>query len=83
MLVDSIAAVTDEDEHLDDLIEPLSENEAGVIGNGAIKNIPSSVPGPRMAILSNSIEESAGILQQTADSVCYRFYPKCEVVTPS
>lgn len=83
MLVDAIAAVMDEYEDLDELIEPLPENEAGVIGNGVIKNIPSTVPGPRMTLLSSSIEESAGILQQTADSVCYRFYPKCEVLTPT
>jgi hypothetical protein len=83
MLVDAVSAVMDDNEEIDELIEPLHETEAGVIGNGVIKNIPSSVPGPRMALLSNSIEESAGILQQTADSVCYRFYPKCEVVTPS
>lgn len=81
MLVDAIANVMDDFEDLDDLIEPLSESQDGFIGNGVIKSIPSSVPGPRTALLSNSMEQSAAILQQTADSVCYRFYPKCEVLS--
>ncbi len=81
MLVDAIASVMEESEDMDDLIEPLPESEDGFLGNGVIKIIPPSVPGARTALLSKSIVESAAILQETADSVCYRFYPKCEVLT--
>lgn len=83
MLVTAVATVMEESEDLDDLIEPLSESSDGFIGNRIIKGIPSSVPGPRAALLFSSLQESATVLQQTADSVCYRFYPKCEVLTPT
>jgi hypothetical protein len=81
MLVTAVALVMEESEKLDDLIEPLSESKDGFVGNRVIKNIPSSLPGPRSALLTDSLQESSTLLQQTADSVCYRFYPRCEVLT--
>ena len=80
MLITAVATVMEESEDLDDLIAPLSESQDGFIGNRVIKSIPSTVPGPRTSLLSTSLQESATLLQQTADSVCYRFYPKCEVL---
>lgn len=81
-LIQAIAVVLDDSsESLDDLIEPMEEHASGALGEQRpIKCLPSSVPGSRIEILSNSIQESTETLQQTADSVCYRFYPKCEVV---
>lgn len=81
MLVNAVAAVMDESEDLDDLIEPIPQTTDGFIGNRVMKSIPASVPGPRTAILFNYLQEYAALLQETADSVCYRFYPKCEVLT--
>jgi hypothetical protein len=81
-LIQAIAIVLDDSsESLDDLIEPMKEHISGALGEQRpIKCLPSSVPGSRIEILTNSIQESLETLQQTADSVCYRFYPKCEVV---
>lgn len=82
-LIQVIATVMDDaTESLDDLIEPMKEHANGALGKQlSIKCLPSSVPGSRIEILTNSLHESTELLQQTADSVCYRFYPKCEVVS--
>jgi hypothetical protein len=81
-LIQAISIVLDDaSESLDDLIEPMEEQASGALGEQRpIKCLPSSVPGSRIEILTNSLQESTETLQQTADSVCYRFYPKCEVV---
>lgn len=80
MLVTAIAMVMDPDESLDDLIQPLEETSDGFVGQHLIKCIPPSVPDSRSALLSLNIQESQDNLQETADAVCYRFYPKCEVL---
>jgi hypothetical protein len=81
-LIQAIASVVDDvSESLDDLIEPMMEQASGALGQQlSVKCLPSSVPGPRIKILTNSLQESSETLHQTADAVCYRFYPKCEVV---
>ena len=84
MLVTAIAAVMDPGEDLNDLIEPITESRDGrcfVGRDHLIKCIPPSVPESRSTMLWNSLSESQVALQETADAVCYRFYPKCEVIT--
>lgn len=80
MLIAAIGWVKDDEEDLDKLIEPLVETSDGFVGNHLMKCIAPSVPGSREALLTNNFQESLGILQETADAVCYRFYPKCEVL---
>jgi hypothetical protein len=80
MLVTAIASVMDPNENLEDLIQPLGETSDGFVGKRLIKCIPPSVPGSRSALLSTHVQESRETLQQTGDAVCYRFYPKCEVL---
>jgi hypothetical protein len=80
LLITAIASVMDPTEDLDDLIEPLKETRDGFVGDHLIKCIPPSVPGSRATLLTNNLQESQAMLQETADSVCYRFYPKCEVL---
>eukprot|EP00980_Cylindrotheca_fusiformis_P030651 scaffold25176_cov191-Cylindrotheca_fusiformis.AAC.1 len=80
ILLSVIASVMDENEDLDDFVAPLSESCTGFIGNQMIKSIMPPVPGCRASYLEGSIFESRAILQQTADTVCYRFYPKCDVL---
>jgi hypothetical protein len=81
-LIDAIATVMDpwRGETLDLLIEAIPEHSNGKLGNKIIKCLPSSVPGARSEIFLSNMQQSGEIIHQTADSVCYRFYPKCEVV---
>ena len=69
-----------ENESLNDIIEPLAESSNGFVGDHLIKSIVPPVPGSRSIFLAKNIEENELHLQNTADSVCYRFYPKCEVL---
>jgi hypothetical protein len=81
-LIDAIATAMDQrnGETLDLLIEGIPEYSNGTLGDRIIKCLPSSVPGARSEIFLNNMQQSGEIIHQTADSVCYRFYPKCEVV---
>lgn len=69
-----------EPEGLGVVIESIREHSNGALGDQSIKVLPEKVPGNRMEYLLNHLDESSETLQQTAASVCYRFYPKCEVV---
>lgn len=80
MLVTAIASVMNEEEDLNDLIEPLLEDKNGFIGDRLIKSVVPTVPESRSTYLGKSVEEKEVTLYETADSVCYRFYPKCEVL---
>jgi hypothetical protein len=81
-LIDAIASVMDvhAGETLEDLIQPMSEYPNGTVGNHVIKCLPSSVPGARSELFLSNQQQHVETIHQTADSVCYRFYPKCEVV---
>mmetsp|Transcript_27048 Transcript_27048/g.64622 ORF Transcript_27048/g.64622 Transcript_27048/m.64622 type:complete len:710 (-) Transcript_27048:262-2391(-) len=63
-----------------DLIATIHERSNGVLGDQSMKVIPGLVPGDRTDFLSHNIAECSETLQQTTASVCYRFYPRCEVV---
>jgi hypothetical protein len=81
-LIDAIAIVMDEDlgESLDNLIESITEHPSGALGRQMIKCLPMAVPGARNELLVTNLQQNSETIHQTADSVCYRFYPKCEVV---
>ncbi|KAL7567552.1 hypothetical protein ACA910_000156 [Epithemia clementina (nom. ined.)] len=78
MLLDAVESVFGVDD-LSSVVEPLTENRKGMIEGNAIKVIPVTVPGPKASMLVAGHAETKVILQTTADSVCYRYYPKCEV----
>jgi hypothetical protein len=80
ILLAAISSVLEEKETLENLLEPLYESRNGFVGDRLIRSIIPSVPGSRSAYLLRNIEESSASLQEIADSVCYRFYPKCEVL---
>jgi hypothetical protein len=80
LLLSAIAAVMGENDNLSELVQPLNESDNGFTGAHLIKSIVPPVPGCRAAYLEKSLQESRSILQETVDSVCYRFYPKCEVL---
>lgn len=80
LFLTAVTSVMNENESLNDIIEPLAESSNGFVGDHLIKSIVPPVPGSRSIFLANNIEENELHLQNTADSVCYRFYPKCEVL---
>lgn len=80
MLIIAISSIMEENEKLENFLEPLDENRIGFVGDHLIKSTIPMVPGSRSTYLMKSLEESKAALQETVDSVCYRFYPKCEVV---
>ena len=86
-LLYAIQSVLDPPKDLSSLVHSLSETEQGFVGNSdsefVIKDVvPSTAAdasGKAVSLLANLPEIAAG-LQTTADSVCYRYFPKCEVV---
>ena len=86
MLVEAISAVLEDGEDLSSVIAPLKEGGVGGVGLGSsgkeymIKGIPPSTPQSRATLLLNHLEENQVSLVTTADSVCYRYYPQCEVL---
>jgi len=80
MLVTAIAMVAERNEELGALIQPLQETEDGFVGDRFIKTIPIAVPESRTAYLRDFLQQSAVSLQATSDAVCFRFFPKCEVL---
>lgn len=81
ILVHIIAAVAGDGWEL--LIHGLEESGQGYIGETSrrvIKSIFASVPAPRFATLTSDMAASRKAMQTTASSVCYRYYPMCEVL---
>lgn len=62
------------------VVASLDETDDGFVGGYSIKTIPISVPAPKATMLVSNEAASRAELQKTADSVCYRYYPKCEVL---
>jgi hypothetical protein len=62
------------------VVASLDETDDGFVGGYSIKTIPMTVPEPKATMLVANEAQSRAELQKTADSVCYRYYPKCEVL---
>ncbi|KAL3940585.1 MAG: hypothetical protein SGBAC_004915 [Bacillariaceae sp.] len=80
ILITAVYTVMDGSEDIQDLIEPLKETRSGYTADHLIKSLVPSVPGYRAKHLERTLVQSKSDLQQTVASVCYRFYPKCEVL---
>ncbi|CAJ1906830.1 unnamed protein product [Cylindrotheca closterium] len=81
ILITAIYSVMDSStEDIEDLIQSVKETRNGYTADQLIKSLEPSVPGYRAKYLEKTWMESIGTLQQTVASVCYRFYPKCEVL---
>lgn len=84
LLLDAIQTVIDDDDQrLASLIFTLDEMDHGFIGKDSsrvIREIFPSVPSSKTASLIANLADSKYKLQTTADSVCYRYYPRCEVL---
>eukprot|EP00522_Entomoneis_paludosa_P018392 CAMPEP_0172453244 /NCGR_PEP_ID=MMETSP1065-20121228/10659_1 /TAXON_ID=265537 /ORGANISM="Amphiprora paludosa, Strain CCMP125" /LENGTH=518 /DNA_ID=CAMNT_0013205423 /DNA_START=5 /DNA_END=1561 /DNA_ORIENTATION=+ len=81
ILLQAVESVLAPHEDLSSVVVSLGETNKGLIAdNHAIKVIPLPVPGHKANMLTATHTESKAILQTTADSVCYRYYPRCEVL---
>jgi hypothetical protein len=81
----AIQSILESDEELSSLIYPLDQTDQGFVGDGsnefAIKALVPTITSSSKAVVSvSSMSETAATLHTTADSVCYRYYPKCEVL---
>ena len=81
MLVDAISQVLQSGESMVDFIQPLNATSDGAIGRNWIKSLQNTVPGARSISLLGNLQESCRKAAEIADSTCYRYYPKCEVLS--
>jgi hypothetical protein len=84
ILLDVIQSVLEPYEELSSMIHPLDQTDEGFVGDRsnefAIKGLAASVASSSAVASMSSLPDMAASLQTTADSVCYRYYPKCEVL---
>jgi hypothetical protein len=84
ILLDVIQSVLEPYEELSSMIHPLDQTDQGFVGDGrnefAIKGLAPSTASSSAVVSMSSLPDVAASLQTTADSVCYRYYPKCEVL---
>jgi hypothetical protein len=84
ILLDAIQSVLESDEELSSMIHPLDQTDQGFVGDRsnefAIKGLAPHGASSRAVVSMSSLPDAAASLQTTADSVCYRYYPKCEVL---
>jgi len=80
ILIQAIQLVLEDDEEPSSLIHGLDETENGFVGKHVIKVISPAVPGSKEVTLVSNLAETRAILQTTTASVCYRYYPRCEVL---
>jgi hypothetical protein len=84
ILLDAIQSVLESDEELSSMIHSLDQTDQGFVGDAsnefAIKGLTPSITSSMAVVSMSSLPDMAASLQTTADSVCYRYYPKCEVL---
>jgi hypothetical protein len=84
VLLDVIQSVLEPYEELSSMIHPLDQTDEGFVGDAsnefAIKGLAPSADSSAAVVSMSSLPDVAASLQTTADSVCYRYYPKCEVL---
>jgi hypothetical protein len=84
ILLDVIQSVLEPYEELSSMIHPLDQTDEGFVGDSsnefAIKGLAPSAASSIAVVSMSSLPDIAASLQTTADSVCYRYYPKCEVL---
>ena len=80
LLLDAMEVLVDDPEEREALVARLVVSERGFLPDRAVKVIPPKVPSSKaVALVTNALETKAE-LQTTADSVCYRYYPRCDVL---
>jgi hypothetical protein len=83
ILLQVLRSVANEDtDKLQSMVYGLVENDNGFIvkDHGIIKSISASVATPKYTALLADTPGYRAAIQATADAVCYRYYPKCEVI---
>ena len=81
LLLEAVRSVAEsEDEVKNDLVATLAVSPKGFVGSRSIKVIPQTVPSSKAVTLVSNAAKTKLDLQTTADSVCYRYYPRCDVL---
>lgn len=90
LLIDAVSVVLDNDEDLASNVLTIDESEQGFVNkeisnadevqDQVIKGLIPSIPESRASMLLSNLPRIKLELQSTADSVCYRYYPRCEVL---
>ena len=85
IFINVIGSVLGKGEELSSLILGLEETDEGFVGKDdeegfVLKGISPSVPSSKAKTLVTNLNDNRATLQTTADAVCYRFYPKCDVL---
>lgn len=68
----AVEASITENETITDYVQPLQLSETGLVEPRLIKFLPEDS--------QQNFPETMGLLESVADSVCYRYYPRCEVL---
>jgi hypothetical protein len=90
LLRDAIASVLEDGEELSTVVVSLQESSKGYVrqridGDGRpqediFRGITPSTPGPRAQMLLNNLPDVRVELETRANAVCYRYWPRCEVL---
>jgi hypothetical protein len=80
LLLDATRSCVENEEEFQYIVISLEESSAGFVGDRAIKIIPQPVPSSKAVMLVSNVAETRAELHTTADSVCYRYYPRCDVL---
>lgn len=80
LLLDAVGSLVKSEEERDEIVADIGLSAKGFLGERSIKIIPQKVPSSKAVLLVSNTAETKADLQTTADSVCYRYYPRCDVV---
>eukprot|EP00977_Amphora_coffeiformis_P024711 scaffold16707_cov182-Amphora_coffeaeformis.AAC.5 len=80
LLLDAVDSVAASKKARKELVSDLTISTRGFVGNRSIKLIPEKVPTSKAIMLVSNAAEVEAELQTTAASVCYRYYPRCDVL---
>jgi len=80
LLLDAVDSVAERKGEREELVSDLTMSARGFVGSRYIKMIPEKVPASKAVMLVSNAGEIEAELQTTAASVCYRYYPRCDVL---
>jgi hypothetical protein len=86
LLIELILSVAHERESLTNLIYTLNETDDGLIGKDGVWVLKETAlqvaPSPQTHVVmyASNLADARASLQSDVDSVCYRYYPRCEML---
>lgn len=79
-LLEAVESVLEDDEHLSGFLIGLNENDKGFVADRTFKLIPRQSSFQSFMFTNTNAEETRIALEMTTASVCYRYYPRCDVL---